>query len=229
MIDGGRITGASGDREYTPEEAVLKVLGRVVKGKVKLPAVWKPVRRPELPPTDRDEADPTKIDLTSQPQASAKIWVGDFAPWLHAMCWVGVFMAAMVILGSFGPFNVKTFLGGVSAAGLLVMGALAARRNGYQLMRMGVDWGTNTLWVNVDGKTHLTPDASCIQDFRLTERTRTTHTGSGLKRQTHTKTVYLLAVLMSSGKSESVRGLPEFGKRKANEVLAAARGLLSRL
>jgi hypothetical protein len=229
MIDGGRITGASGGREYTPQDAVRKMLGQPTQAKVILPKGWRPVRHPELPPTDRDEADPTKVSTSGQPQASVRIWVGDFAQYLYYMSWVGLGMTALVLLGSFGPFQPKPFIGALVAGGLLFWGNRAARRSGYQEMRMGADWGTNTLWVHVDGRTHLTPDASCVQDFQLVERTRTTTRGSGLKKQTSNKTVYLLVVLMSSGQTESVRGLPEFGKRKAHEVLGAARTLLSRL
>lgn len=230
MIDGGRITSASGDREYTPEDAVRQLLGQAPRAvKIKLPPGWQPLRHPELPPTDRDEADPTTVNTSSQPQVSAQVWVGDVAKYAYAAGWGLLGMSTLFLLACLAQFSAGVFVAALLCVGVSVAIIVAARKSGYQLMRMGVDWATNTLWVNVDGRTHLTPDASCIQDFTVVERTVTTTRGSGLKKQTYRSTVGKLDAVMSSGKTEFVRGLPEMKPGKAVEVQRVARELLGRL
>jgi len=230
VIDSGCITGGSGDREYTPEDAVRQVLGQATQAvKIKLPSGWKPLRHPELPPTDRDEADPTLVNLSSQPQVSARVWVGDIAKYAHAAGWGLVGMASLFMLAVFAQFSAGVFVAALLCLGVAIAIVVLARKSGYQEMRMGADWSTNTIWVNVDGHTHLTPDASCIQDFTLVARTVTTTRGSGLKKQTYRSTIYKLEALMGSGKTEFVRGLPEMKKGKSEEVQRVARELLGRL
>jgi hypothetical protein len=138
-------------------------------------------------------------------------------------------MGCLVLLGCFSPFLPGLFFGTLLVQGLVVGGLLAARSSGYQKMRMGADWKTNSLWVHVDKQTRLTPDLNCVQDFTLVQRKRTTTTGTGLQKRTNTNYVYTLDALMSSGKAETVRGLPEMPKKKAEEVQRVARELLRRL
>lgn len=230
MIDRGRITSSSGDREYSPEDAVRQVIGQATQAvKIKLPAGWKPLRHPELPPTDRDEADPTTVNTSSQPQVSAKIWVGDIAKYGYAAGWGLLGMSSLFLFVVFTQFTVKVFLAAALCVGVSIAIIVLTRKSGYQLMRMGADWATNTIWVNVDGRTHLTPDASCIQDFTVVTRTQTSTRGMGLKRRTYRTTVYKLDALMSNGKTEFMRGLDEMSKGKVEEVQRIGRELLGRL
>lgn len=230
MLDSGKITSSSGDREYTPEDAVRQALGQAPQSvKIKLPKGWQPLRHPELPPTDRDEADPSTVNTSSQPQVSARIWVGDFAKYVHAAGWLGVGMSSLLLLACLAQFSGGLFAFVLLCYGVAIAMIVLSRRSGYQQMRMGADWGTNTIWVNVDGRTHLTPDASCIQDFILTGRTFTTTRGTGLKKQTYRSTIYKLYAQMGGDKTEFVRGLPEMKKGKAEEVQRVARDLLARL
>ena len=98
-------------------------------------------------------------------------------------------------------------------------------------MRLGVDWGTNTLWVHADGKTHLLFHANCIREFRLREEEKTVkmkRPGSTVGTIDAKTKVYVLEAVMSNDQPALVRGLPELKKGKAGELLGAARDLLSR-
>lgn len=229
-VDSSRITSASGDREYSPEDAVRQVMGQAPQAvRIKLPKGWKPLRHPELPPTDRDEADPTKVNTSSQPQVSARVWIGDVAKYMYVFGWLMLGMSAMFMFAACTQPTVKLVLSASLCVGVSVAVLIATRKSGYLPMRMGVDWATNAIWVNVDGRTHLTPDASCIQDFTLSERTVTTTRGVGLKKKVYRSTEYRLQAEMSSGKTEFVRGLEAMKKGKGHEVQRVARELLGRL
>jgi hypothetical protein len=191
---------------------------------------WRPLRHPQIPPTDRDEADPTRINLNAEPQGSVKVWAGDASHYFFNFGWILLGMdGLMTFAACLSPVRPLLIVSGVLGFPVICGLMFWARSVGFQRLRLGVDWAQNVLWLNVDGRTHLSPDATCIQDFTIFTRTRTGTRGSGLKRQKYTYETYLLGLVMSDGKTATLLGMPETSKGKANEALQMARGLLARM
>ena len=139
----------------------------------------RPVRKPDIPPTDMDKIETRDIDTgPGTPQMSLRVWKSS-----------GKRSTALAIL--WGPLIFLVLGGlGVMAAGyfegrspdfqtmkigliffLVGMGCVLLykplKRRGHGIMRLGFDWERNVLWTDRNSEIDFIPNANMIQEFIL--------------------------------------------------------------
>lgn len=229
MIDEGRIRGVDSDEAYAPEEAVMKVLGTLQRAPQRKQG-WMPIRHPQIPPTDLDRVEPRLINTgPSSPQVSTQVW-GDLGRGGFYLS-LPFFLIGLVVTALLISEDKKGPAFGVGCgAALFAFLMHLSWTKGRTTYRLGVDWATNTLWVESGGKVQYLPDATCIHGFALetftSSKVRLTH-GFMLRRTQSTS--HQLQAIRSSGKPATVPSLGWMQGGDARNALEAANALLRML
>ena len=69
------------------------------------------------------------------------------------------------------PVEILIAVAGGAGMVLFALLSILVRKKGREIMRVGFDWGTNTMWVFRGGKIHYLPNANCITTLDLKKET----------------------------------------------------------
>lgn len=127
-----------------------------------------PIRKKDLPPTDRINTDSSTIRYKDSPKISEKVLKSSHSGKLHIPLILFGILAIVLMLGGFA----------VQEAGLAVISLLAAivlfilagyvKGKARGMVYMGFDWTTNTIWTIFPGeKLSWLGNANCITRFSI--------------------------------------------------------------
>jgi hypothetical protein len=126
-----------------------------------------PVRNHDWKPT-RGELNAKDINTETTPQAQRSAWRG---PGWRALSWTMLMLTlldALLIYGSAATLELKGgFMAFIVIAAATIIVAALSYFAGHETVRVGVDPGTNTLWIARARKTNFLANANCISGFGI--------------------------------------------------------------
>lgn len=194
-----------------------------------------PVRKKDLPPTDKEEWSGFNVDIKSSAQISSEVYKSGIAKGLPAAALIFAIIAGVMALGLLGTGEVSAgavFL--IIAAGLFWL-KVFLKRTGRGEFILGFDWKANAMWAKLkqEKRAIMIGNASCINAVEIYEHTAKrpynwNPADSQMQRavkQNQTDTVWILDAVMSNGERRFVFEFHD--KKDAADVLSKAQNLLA--
>ncbi|MCE9637792.1 MAG: zinc ribbon domain-containing protein [Planctomycetes bacterium] len=227
----GAIVTAEGAGPFSPDDAARFAFGATPSVAPRRPKHGGgPVRRPEIPPTDEDRIDPTRLNTgPGAPQVAVSVRrTGFWGSRSAALFFVLALMTGILtVAGAVERMVPLAAVAGLACAGFvaLVVMSLAGRN---ETLRIGIDWTWNALWIaRGTERIRYVPNANALRGFR--KDSRSVMRSSGRVGGVPVKgkvTVWFVVVVRADGTDFPTFHLDTADESEADRIVAAGTHLI---
>jgi hypothetical protein len=194
-----------------------------------------PVRRHDVPPTNRIKTDASTINVKDSAQVRGVLLKSKTAKSAHTVPLLFGILALIFVFGGFAADESGLGIISLIVAILLFIIAVSVKRNSRKPFRLGFDWKTNTIWAGFEGKkVSWIGNANCITRLYLDEHVSTSiryqNVGNSSFRTKvpvrHTTRTW--ALMVEKTDNSKIPLVELYSKKDAETVLSAATGLLNK-